>query len=208
MKQFRRASGFGLWAAMAMLVWASAARGEDAASPPDSGQARWRIPLRPAAHGLFIEGSGRLLLLEEGGRADPDRLLDLGTDRPALPAGHDPTSALFLALAQRPDASTTAVVDLTVIVEVDVGYRETEAIAFPGTVAPVDVRAWAYPDDGGREAVTVLRTFPLEVAWPREVKGWLALEARGVAPEFTRVDARGAAATCASRSQRYWYRRC
>lgn len=77
-------------------------------------RSRWRIPLRPAAHGLYVDASGRHLLLEEGGAVDPDRVLDLGGDQPALPKGGDPASDLFLHLAERPDAVTTAVVDLAV----------------------------------------------------------------------------------------------
>ncbi|MEM7261207.1 MAG: hypothetical protein AAF488_04395 [Planctomycetota bacterium] len=77
---------------------------------------------------------------------------------------------------------------------VSIGYRETVPLSFPQTVAPIDVRAWAYPDDGAREAVTLLRRFPLELAWPRGVTGWLVLEARGLPPKFTRVDVGGARA--------------
>ncbi|MCK6505805.1 hypothetical protein L6R53_20855 [Myxococcota bacterium] len=73
---------------------------------------RWILPLRPVAHGLFVDPTGRLLLAEEGGEPDPDALLDLGAQERHLPAGAAPGSDLALALAERPDAASTAVIDL------------------------------------------------------------------------------------------------
>ncbi len=92
-----------------LLAWPD---GDLIAFDPARLSPRWTVPLRPAAHGLFVEGGGRLLVLEEGGQPDPDRLLDLGSAPPALPAGTAAGSDVFLALADRPDAATTAIVDL------------------------------------------------------------------------------------------------
>ncbi|NOY25898.1 MAG: hypothetical protein GXP62_08510 [Oligoflexia bacterium] len=73
---------------------------------------RWRLPLHPQAHGLFIEHDGRLLVVEEGGQPDPDRLLDTGTQDPSLPENARPYSDLAIELMDRPDATSTALVDL------------------------------------------------------------------------------------------------
>lgn len=95
-------------------AYAVAAPGERlVAFDPRELSLRWIIPLRPIAHGLFVEASGRLLLVEEGGQADPERLLDLGVEDPLLPQGAAPGSDLALALSERPDATSTAVIDLS-----------------------------------------------------------------------------------------------
>ncbi len=93
-----------------LLAWP---QGDLLAFDPDRLTQRWAIPLRPAAHGLFVDGAGRLLILEEGGTPDPDRLMDLGTDAPPQVAG-DPASDLVLAVVDRPAAASTAVVDLAI----------------------------------------------------------------------------------------------
>ncbi|MCB9781094.1 MAG: hypothetical protein H6742_21180 [Alphaproteobacteria bacterium] len=77
---------------------------------------RWTLPLGPAAHGLFVDESGRLLVAEEAGAQDGSTAHPDGARRAVPGLDIDPTGDLALALGRgdRPDAARTVVVDLSV----------------------------------------------------------------------------------------------
>lgn len=80
---------------------------------PDSLEARWELHLRGPAHGLFVDATGRWLVLAEGGAVDAERLLDYDeAPAPWLP-GRDPSEDAALRRSDRPASSSTVVVDLS-----------------------------------------------------------------------------------------------
>ena len=84
-----------------------------AAIDPDSLDRRWELHLRGPAHGLFIDATGRWLVLAEGGTRELERILDFDALGPDWPADRDPSSDAALLSSERPGASAVVVVDLS-----------------------------------------------------------------------------------------------
>jgi hypothetical protein len=102
-----------------VLVWPG---GDLRALDPARLEERWRLPLRPGAHGLFVDPGGRYLLAEQAGAVTHDRYVDF--DVQTVGASADPTGDAELALRARPPGAETIAIDLA--------RRET-AVALDGT---------------------------------------------------------------------------
>jgi hypothetical protein len=102
-----------------VLVWPD---GDLRAVDPARLTERWRLSLRPGAHGLFVDPDGRYLLAEQSGDVAEDRYVDFEVQ--TVGAGADPTGDAELALRARPPGAETIVVDLT---------RHATAIVLDGT---------------------------------------------------------------------------
>ncbi len=95
----------------------------------------WRADMDAPAVGLFIDPTGRYLVIETGGKAPEHQLLDYSAHPPAVPEGVDPYGDPYVAEIPRPTATHTVVVDL-----------QSVEIALD---APGSFRAWtATPDSG------------------------------------------------------------
>jgi hypothetical protein len=90
-----------------VLVWPG---GELRAIDPARLGERWRLALRPGAHGLFVDPGGRYLLAEQAGEVTHDRFVDFDVE--TIGAGADPTGDAELALRARPPGAETVAIDL------------------------------------------------------------------------------------------------
>jgi hypothetical protein len=73
----------------------------------------WNLDLQGSAVGLFVTKEGRYLLAETGGEAPSEQLLDYESDPIAAPPGTDPIDNRLFPLYERPQATHTVVVDLS-----------------------------------------------------------------------------------------------
>ncbi len=113
-----------------VLVWPG---GDLRALDPGRLAERWRLSLRPGAHGLFVDAGGRYLLAEQSGAVSHDLYVDY--DVQTFGAGADPTGDPELALRTRPPGAETVAVDLA---------RHETAVALDGAFV-----AWVPLPDGG-----------------------------------------------------------
>lgn len=73
----------------------------------------WNLDLGGSAVGLFVTKEGRYLLAETGGEAPSEQLLDYESDPIAAPPGTDPIANRLFPLYDRPQATHTVLVDLS-----------------------------------------------------------------------------------------------
>ena len=110
---------------------------------PDSLDRRWELHLRGPSHGLFVDATGRWLVLAEGGTRELDRILDFDALGPDWPADRDPTSDAALLSSERPGASGVGVGDLS-------GPRIATRVAgeYRGFGSTPDGGVWVATSDG------------------------------------------------------------
>ena len=97
---------------------------------PETLATQWVVELRSAARALFVDPSGRYLVIAQGGEVQ-ERLLDWGV--PGIMANEDPASDLVLRTRPRPHATSVVVVDTTrpaIVAVVEGDYRRWQA--WPG----------------------------------------------------------------------------
>ena len=110
---------------------------------PDTLSKRWELAMRGPAHGLFIDASGRYLVVAEAGEIDPDRLLEYDPAGAPWPEGRDPAEDAAIRGWDRPSANSTVVIDLS-----GPAIAKRIAGAYRGFAVAPDGTVWLASDGG------------------------------------------------------------